>query len=150
KRYEVQPDPERLKRYGITLGQLQTAIANINANVGGDYLVQGHTVDNVRGVGLLGGGRDPMEQVLGMDSATTAVAHLRAAEKRRVREIRDIVVTSVNNVPVRVDDLVEGGPLRSIADELAEHGVVVGHQPRLGKVSLCRPRKNVLGEELED
>src|SRR5262249_54196275 len=44
KRYEVHPDPDRLKRYGITLRQLEEAIANSNANVGGDYLVQGETV----------------------------------------------------------------------------------------------------------
>src|SRR5690349_4533742 len=28
KRYEIRPDPDRLKRYGITLQQLQTAISN--------------------------------------------------------------------------------------------------------------------------
>ena len=33
KRYEVRPDPEQLKRYGVTLAQLQNAIANNNANV---------------------------------------------------------------------------------------------------------------------
>src|SRR5262249_14138158 len=31
KRYEIRPDPERLKRYGISLQQLQNAIANSNA-----------------------------------------------------------------------------------------------------------------------
>ena len=40
-----------------------------------------------------------------------AAAYLRAEEKKRLREIRDIVITSVNNVPVRVGDVVEGGPL---------------------------------------
>src|ERR1700730_1553692 len=40
KRYEIQPDPERLKRFGITLNQLANALANSNANVGGDYLIQ--------------------------------------------------------------------------------------------------------------
>ena len=40
---EVQPDPDRLKRYGITLLQLQNALSNSNANVGGDYLSQGAT-----------------------------------------------------------------------------------------------------------
>src|SRR5437016_1709034 len=33
KRYEVRPDPDRLKMYGITLGQLQNAVAAGNANV---------------------------------------------------------------------------------------------------------------------
>ena len=26
KRYEIHPDPDRLKRYGVTLAQLQTAL----------------------------------------------------------------------------------------------------------------------------
>ena len=41
KRYEIQPDPKRMKEKGITLNQLSNALANSNANVGGDYLVQG-------------------------------------------------------------------------------------------------------------
>ena len=65
KRYEVHPDPERLKRYGITLKQLQEAIAASNANVGGDYLVQGETVQVVRGLGLIGQGQDPAQAALG-------------------------------------------------------------------------------------
>src|SRR5262249_536081 len=39
-----------------------------------------------------------------------------------------------NNVPVRVEDLVEGGPVKSPSDDLGTQGVVVGHQTRLGKV----------------
>src|SRR5207253_8003204 len=31
KRYEIHPDPERLKKYGITLAQLQKAITDGNA-----------------------------------------------------------------------------------------------------------------------
>ena len=41
KRYEIHPDPDLLKRFGITLTQLQNAIAGSNANVGGDYIRQG-------------------------------------------------------------------------------------------------------------
>ena len=55
KRYEIRPDPEQLKRYGVTLQQLQTAVSNSNANVGAGYLVQGGTAMNVRGIGLLAG-----------------------------------------------------------------------------------------------
>ena len=43
------------------LQQLQNAIANCNANVGGDYLFQGPVVENVRSIGLIGGGLDPMQ-----------------------------------------------------------------------------------------
>ena len=103
KRYEVQPDPDRLRQYGITLAQLQKALGDSNANVGGDNLVQGQTNLVVRGIGLIGGGDDPIMAVLGMNDAEAAAAYLRTEEARRFREIRQTVITSVNNVPVRVD-----------------------------------------------
>src|SRR6516162_10044321 len=56
KRYEIHPDPDRLKLFGITLQQIQTTLANANANVGGDYVIQGSVAMNVRSVGLIGGG----------------------------------------------------------------------------------------------
>ena len=109
KRYEIQPDPDRLKQYGVTLAQLQNAIASSNANVGGDYLLKGPTVKVVRSLGLIGKGQDPMQQVLGMTEPVEARNYLRAEEKRRLREIRQIVLASTNNVPVRVEHVVEGG-----------------------------------------
>src|SRR5262249_36195708 len=78
KRYEIQPDPDRMKRYGVTLQQLQTALANSNANVGGDFLVNGRMAQMVRSVGVFGGGKDPMEKALTMGSAKEAAAFLRA------------------------------------------------------------------------
>src|SRR5438132_2106564 len=90
KRYEIRPDPNRLKRYGITLQQLQNAIANSNANVGGDVLVQGRIAMNVRGIGLIGGGLDPMQQVLGLKNPLNAAQFLRSEEDRRLDEIRQI------------------------------------------------------------
>src|SRR5207237_1266277 len=100
KRYEVHPDPERLREYGVTLPQLQAALAASNANAGGDYVVQGHTVQVVRSLGLIGGGQDPLEQVLGMRRPETARDFLRTEERRRLREVRRIVLASTNNVPV--------------------------------------------------
>jgi cobalt-zinc-cadmium resistance protein CzcA len=55
-----------------------------------------------------------------------------------------VVVAAVNNVPVRVEDLVEGGPLAA-GEEVGSQGVVVGHQTRLGRVSLSQPRRDVAG-----
>ena len=68
RRYEVQPDPDRLRRYGVTLAQLQNALANSNATVGGDYVNQGQVAMTVRSVGLFGGGEDPVNKVLGLKS----------------------------------------------------------------------------------
>jgi cobalt-zinc-cadmium resistance protein CzcA len=132
RRYEVQPDPERLRRYGITLAQLQTALANSNATVGGDYVNQGQVALTVRSVGLFGGGTDPVNKVLGLKSALAAAPVLRAEEYRRIRDIRSLVIASVNNQPVRVEDVVEGG--RVSAGQIGEKGVVVSHQTRLGRI----------------
>src|SRR5215469_1928398 len=100
KRYEIHPNPDRLKKYGITLGTLQQAIADSNANVSGDYLVQGETAAVVRGLGLIGRGRDPMQHILSMSDPVEAVEYLRAEEQKRLRQLRQIVVSTTNNVPV--------------------------------------------------
>jgi cobalt-zinc-cadmium resistance protein CzcA len=203
KRYEIHPDPDRLRRYGITLNQLQNAIANSNSNVGGDYLIQGQTALNVRGFGLIGGGLDPVQQVLGLEvkemeeylaaaptmavadrarflaaittgkvtpplneaeqqrlreirrivgakAAVKAAGILRAGDEQRIRDIRQIVVAAVNNVPIRVKDLVEGGPVVSTSDPIGTRGVVVGHPTRLGMVSVTRPLRDAQGSLVQD
>ncbi|HEV8002746.1 MAG TPA: efflux RND transporter permease subunit [Planctomycetaceae bacterium] len=137
KRYEIQPDPARLRHFGVTLGQLQTAISNGNANVGGDYVNQGQVAMTVRSIGLLGGGSDPVTKVLGLSDPVAAARILRAEEQRRIADIRALVIASVNNQPVRVEDIVEGG--RASAGDLGSRGVVVGHQTRLGRIGYWRP-----------
>jgi cobalt-zinc-cadmium resistance protein CzcA len=151
KRFEIQPDPERLMRYGITLDQLQKAIADSNANVGGDYLIHGENMLNVRGIGLIGEGLDPTrsEAVLRAESAQEATDYLRAEEARRIQRIRKTVITAVNNIPVRVEDIVDGGPVR-YPDDLGQRGVIVGNQPRLGKISLSHPDVDENGNEKLD
>jgi len=137
RRYEVQPDPDRLSRYGITLDKLQRAVAESNANVKGDYVGQGQVALSVRSVGLFGGGQDPVQKAVGLDNPTLAAAHLRAEEQRRIRDIRNQVIATSNNMPVRVDHVVDGGPL--VAGILAgEQGVVVSCRPRQGRVGISR------------
>jgi len=134
RRYEVQPDPDRMRRYGVTLAQLQNVLTSSNATVGGDYVDQGDVALTVRSVGLFGGGEDPVRKVLGITDPVEAARILRAEEEHRIRDIRALVITSVNNVPVRVEDVVEGGRLGP--DERAgEKGVVVRNQTRLGKMA---------------
>jgi cobalt-zinc-cadmium resistance protein CzcA len=180
RRYEVQPDPNRLRLKGIGLGQLQTALTNSNANVGGDYVNQGQVAMTVRSVGLFGGGLDPVNKVLGYENqvleefisknnltddqakrirqavarrkmeppladeekdqletidrraATRAARILRGEEFRRLRDIRSLVISSVNNQPTRVEDVVEGG--RVSPSQLGTQGVVVSHRTRLGRI----------------
>jgi cobalt-zinc-cadmium resistance protein CzcA len=173
KRYEIHPDPDRMKQYGITLSQIQQALSSANANAGGDYVIQGDVALNVRSVGLIGGGRDPVSRVLGLKDpdpekateleqaekekrpdaaqlreeqrvrlATDAAAKLREEEARRIREIRSLVLTSVNNREILLEDIVEGGRL-SAGEQPGERGVVVGHQTRLGRVGLSKPKESV-------
>ncbi len=146
KRYEVHPDPDRLRQYGITLAQLQAALGAANANGSGDNLTQGQLTIVVRSLGLFGNGADPMQATLAMTDPVKAVAHLRAEEARRCAEVRQVVVAATNNVPVRVDQLVDGGPMLGgdgrprVADPaLTARGVVVGFQTRQGRVGVSRP-----------
>src|ERR1700730_11650782 len=113
KRYEIYPDQDRLKHYDVTLQQLQGAVAASNANIGANYLTRGDTVKVVRSLGLIGWGQDPMQQGLCMTDAAQAPDHLRAEENRRLRELRQVVLASTNNVPVHVDEVVVGGAQRS-------------------------------------
>ena len=152
KRYEVLPDPDRMKRYGITLAQIQAAIAGSNINVGGDYLTTGHTVQVVRGLGLFGNGEDPVQHVLGVQSPLAARNYLRDQERRRIDEILQVPLTAVNNVPVTVGNVVDGGPERigDYPSDAQPRGAVVGHQTRLGQVSCDRPKKDAQGHEIHD
>jgi cobalt-zinc-cadmium resistance protein CzcA len=147
KRYEIQPDPNQLQHYQITLTQLENAIGNGNANGSGDNLTQGQLTIVVRSLGLFGNGADPQQQTLGMTDPIEAAKYLRAEEARRCLEIRQVVVASVNNVPVRVDQLVDGGPClngdgspRVDDTRLMKRGVVVTYQTRQGRAGITRRR----------
>src|SRR5262249_43804220 len=124
--------------------------SNNNANTSGNYQVQGHQVQVVRGVGLIGGGKDPLQEVLALSDASAATAHLRAEDHKRLREIRRLVVSTVNNQPIRIDDVVDGGSLHSTGQRLGEKGVVAGHQTRLGRISISRPRLDDRGRPVRD
>ena len=77
KQYQVEPDPNRLLAYGVTLPQVIAAIQNSNANAGGNYLSMGDQNINVRSLGLL----------------------------RNTDDLGSIVVAQKNGTPVLVRDL---------------------------------------------
>jgi len=83
--YQVRLDPDRLIDYGLSLEQVEQALANNNANGGGSFIQEGEQQVNVREVGLV----------------------------RDIQDIGNTVVTSVNGTPIRVKDLgvVEQGPM---------------------------------------
>ncbi|HXY42374.1 MAG TPA: efflux RND transporter permease subunit, partial [Vicinamibacteria bacterium] len=79
--YQVRVDPYRLAGYGVSLGQLQTALGNANQNVGGQRLTRGEQSFEVRGVGLIGS----------------------------LHDIGDVVVSQQKGVPVHVHDVADIG-----------------------------------------
>jgi cobalt-zinc-cadmium resistance protein CzcA len=119
KQYEVVVSPEALKRYGLTLSQVQNAVANSNANVGGDILRLGAENFDVRGLGLLGAGSDPAVDL--PRERGPAVSAIRLREDAKVRELRQVVIAAVGGVPIT----------------LGQIGTInITHAPRLGRVGI--------------
>ena len=75
--YQVQIDPGKLVSYGLSLNQVEQALANNNLNAGGGFIERGEQALNVRAVGLMANTDD----------------------------IAATVVKVVNGTPVRVRDL---------------------------------------------
>ena len=53
KEYQVRVDPSRLKRYGVTLDQVSSALVNNSANVGGGVVRRGDEALVVRSLGIV-------------------------------------------------------------------------------------------------
>ena len=111
KQYQVLVDTRLLRQYNVTLKQVEDAIDNSNANVGGDILTLGSQAHNVRALGLLGGGIDPLRPDL-VEQADKLVAE-------KIDDINDVVVSSTNGIPIYVKQVAQ---------------VVEHHRPRLGIV----------------
>jgi cobalt-zinc-cadmium resistance protein CzcA len=79
KQYEVNPDVEKLRYYGLSMSQLYAALGRGNANAGGSYIERGSQQYLVRGIGLL----------------------------RSADEIGDIIVASRDGTPIRVCDVAQ-------------------------------------------
>lgn len=102
RQYQVRIDPARLHKYGLTFEEVTEAVRKNNRNVGGGSVSQGGNMLLVHGVGRT----DNLDQ------------------------IRNIVVTAQDGVPVRV---------RDVAD------VEVGYEVRRGAVTLDGKGEVVLG-----
>ena len=51
--YQVQIDPGKLVSYGLSLSQVEQALAANNTNAGGGFIERGQQALNVRAVGLM-------------------------------------------------------------------------------------------------
>jgi len=72
KQYHVDLNPGSLISYGVTLPQVMSALANSNANVGGNYLTIGAQNFNIRGLGLIDSLKD-IENVMVAEKNGTPV-----------------------------------------------------------------------------
>ncbi len=75
KQYQVEPDPDKLLTYSVTLPQVITAIQNSNANAGGNYLSIGDQNVNVRSLGLLKNTDDLGNIVVAEKNGTPVLVH---------------------------------------------------------------------------
>ena len=91
KTYEIRVDPGKLTNLGITPLDVYSAVQKSNINIGGDFIVRNNQAYVVRGIGLL----------------------------NDIGEIRNIIVTNNNDIPVLVKDVAE---------------VELSNVPRLGHV----------------
>jgi heavy metal efflux system protein len=100
KQFNVDVDMDKLEAYGLTLNQVVAALGNANINVGGREIALGQQSVNIRGVGLINDGGD-----------------YDLTKGYKVDDIKNVVLTQVNGVPVQVKDIAN---------------VEVGYVPRLG------------------
>ena len=75
--YQVRIDPDKLISYGLSIGQVEQALTNNNANGGGSFIEEGEQQLDVREVGLV----------------------------RNVSDIENVVLKSSNGTPVYVRDI---------------------------------------------
>ena len=111
KQYQVLLDTQLMRRYDVTLQMVTDAIAQSNANVGGDVLPLGDQSHNVRAIGYLGEGEDSLDP--GKADRSYAI------EVKKLEDIQDVVVTTYQSMPVYIKQIAR---------------VVIGYQPRLGVV----------------
>jgi len=105
KQFLVQPDPDRLLAYGITLAELAEALERNNANVGAGYIERF--------------GQQMLLRVPGQVSAGPEV----------LNDLRAIVITTIGSAPVRVGEVATvsiGSELRTGAATQDGHEVVLG------------------------
>jgi cobalt-zinc-cadmium resistance protein CzcA len=84
KQYQVQVDPDRLRKFDLSLKQVFSALAASNVNAGGNVLERGSEQALVRGMGLM----------------------------QTIQDIEEVVLKEVNGTPVLIQDVatVSEGP----------------------------------------
>jgi len=109
--YQVQVDPNRLVAYGLSIGQVEQAMAANNVNAGGSFIEKGQQAFNIREVGLMRDVEDAGATVLKAQSGTPVrvrdVAIVTQGPKIRLGRLGKAIHHDANLV-VDDNDVVEG------------------------------------------
>ena len=109
--YQVQLDPNRLVEYGLSIAQMEQALANNNVNAGGSFIEHGPQAFNVRAVGLMDNTEDIGETVLKAQNGTAVrvrdLGFVAQGPKIRLGRLGKTIVRD-NGTAVDYDDVIEG------------------------------------------
>jgi cobalt-zinc-cadmium resistance protein CzcA len=109
--YQVRVDPDKLIAYGLSIGQLEQALAANNINAGGSFIEQGQQQVNVREVGLVANLHDIEQVVLKTQSGTPVrvkdVAVVSQGPKIRLGQM-GYAIHKVDGKIVDEDDIIGG------------------------------------------
>ncbi len=109
--YQVQIDPDKLVSYGLSLSQVEQALAANNTNAGGGFIERGEQALNVRVVGLMKTTDDIAATILKMQGNTPIrirdVAVVAQAPKVRLGQLGKTIRYEDGTV-INDDDVVEG------------------------------------------
>ena len=87
KQYQVLVRPDQLKRFGVTIADVQNAVGNANSNVGGGFIRKGDEDVVVRGVGLFNSiddaGQTVVKQVNGIPVLIRDVGEVKIGSPER-------------------------------------------------------------------
>jgi cobalt-zinc-cadmium resistance protein CzcA len=109
--YQVRVDPSKLVAHGLSVGQLETQLANNNVNAGGSFIESGLQQLNVRAVGLIGTVEDVADTLIyaknGIALRIRDVATVEQGPKIRLGRNGKSIHRSDGKV-IDYDDVVEG------------------------------------------
>ena len=109
--YQVQIDPGKLVSYGLSLSQVEQALAANNTNAGGGFIERGQQALNVRAVGLMQTTEDIGATVVKMQNGAPIrvrdLAQVAQAPKVRLGELGKTIHRE-DGVVINDDDVVEG------------------------------------------
>src|SRR5216684_3545635 len=109
--YQVRVDPNKLISYGLSIGQVEQALAANNVNAGGSFIERGQQAVNIRAVGLMTNTADIAATLLKAQNGTPLhvrdVATVVQGPKIRLGRIGKAIHHEEGRV-IDADDVVEG------------------------------------------